>query len=90
MGVHDTDVYPEVKELLGIPDEEPIFILRGKDKIASDALHLYFMFARYAGASNEFLGSTPPEEVMPGTVDAAIRAFERFEDTYPDRMKVPD
>lgn len=41
MGVHKTEVYAEVKKLLGIPEDEPIFILRAQDVLAEDAIVYY-------------------------------------------------
>ena len=55
MGVHDVDKYPEVKRLLGIPEDEPIFIIRGKDESAMEAITAYTAIADRLGASNEFL-----------------------------------
>lgn len=42
MGVHDLSVYPEVKKLLGIPEDEPIFILRAQDKFSVAAVSDYY------------------------------------------------
>lgn len=41
MGVHDKDRYGEIKEALDIPDDEPIFIIRGKDSLAPTIIDLY-------------------------------------------------
>lgn len=41
MGVHDLSVYPQVKELLGIPADEPIFILRAQDITYQPMLAVY-------------------------------------------------
>lgn len=41
MGVHDTDTYPEIKMLLGIPVDEPIFILRSQDRLFRPMLNVY-------------------------------------------------
>lgn len=42
MGVHNSkEVYDQVKELLGIPTDEPIFVLRAQDLYSSKAITLY-------------------------------------------------
>lgn len=41
MGVHKAEAYAEVKRLLGIPEDEPIFILRAQDRLAEDAIVYY-------------------------------------------------
>ena len=46
MGVHNTDAYPKIKELLGIPNEEPIFILRAQDKLSVPMIARYDIMAK--------------------------------------------
>ncbi len=59
-----------------IPDDEPIFILRGKDLKAAKALRAYHMTC---------------ENVEHRKVVAQrIEDFERFAQEHPDRMKLPD
>jgi hypothetical protein len=41
MGVHDVDKYPEIKRLLGIPEDEPIFIFRAQDFLMEDVVRYY-------------------------------------------------
>lgn len=80
MGVHDTDKYDEIRTLLGIPHDEPIFILRGQDKSAAETVDDYMINAQDAGADSEFLAG----------VERSLVNFEHFAVTHPERMKVPD
>jgi hypothetical protein len=42
MGVHqDPDTYIAIKRILGIPDDEPIFILRAQDKFSTKTIWYY-------------------------------------------------
>lgn len=41
MSVHSKEHYPKIKELLEIPEDEPIFILRAQDALALSALRKY-------------------------------------------------
>jgi hypothetical protein len=54
MGVHDAD-YNKVKDALGIPHDEPIFVIRAKDACAPSALDHYFIIASAKGAEDDFL-----------------------------------
>lgn len=44
-GVHALDKYNEVRKLLGIPADEPIFILRAQDKLSVPTISRYRTFA---------------------------------------------
>jgi hypothetical protein len=44
-------------EIPGIPDDEPVFILRAQDATAPDAVSLYRGLARAAGASGDHLNA---------------------------------
>lgn len=80
MGVHDTDVYPAVKQLLGIPEDEPIFILRAQDQCALEAIPVYAQLANDAGAPKQFLA---------GLGDVAFQ-FSDWRMKNRDKVKVPD
>lgn len=41
MSVHDVEHYPEIKRLLGIPENEPIFILRAQDLLSLETVGFY-------------------------------------------------
>lgn len=40
-GVHQKNKYAEIKEALGIPEDEPIFILRAQDQLSPSMIDLY-------------------------------------------------
>lgn len=58
-----------------IPDDEPVFIFRGKDKRAQDALEHYRSIVSDAHKK---------------VVDSRIKDFYEFAEKYPERMKEPD
>ena len=41
MGVHDKDAEANVKALFGIPEDEPIFVLRAQDRLFCPMLAVY-------------------------------------------------
>ena len=59
-----------------IPEDEPVFVLRAKDRQALRALRYY-----RDGLKN------PPHVVA---VNQRIEQFEAFADAHPERMKEPD
>lgn len=83
MGVHDKDQYPEIKRLLNIPEEEPIFILRGKDKFALQTIDYY-------GHSIDIAVRRPELQPFLQDVDNCAAEFQMFAAEHSDRMKVPD
>jgi len=58
-----------------VPDEEPVFILRGKDAAALRTLAFY-------------RDQLPAESRH--SVDERILAFSAFAESYPERMRLPD
>lgn len=81
MGVHNHDVYPEVKRLLEIPEDEPIFILRAQDVATVSTIHAYAMYAKEAGVEDDAW----LEHVRN---DAA--EFSKWQADNADRVKLPD
>lgn len=63
-----------------IPDDEPVFILRGKDKLAMQVVKVWMDLAREAGVNQGKMIR----------VREHFEAMERFSDEHPDRMKIPD
>lgn len=61
---------------VAIPDDEPIFIFRARDKYAAKALAVYSVFC----CNQEHVD----------VVHKRIRDFERFAEDHPERMKDPD
>lgn len=66
-----------------IPEDEPVFILRGQDRVASQGI------ADYGRALERYDGAIRP---MPIEHDVWTRyeEFERFAVNHPERMKTPD
>jgi hypothetical protein len=86
MGVHNTpEVYAEVKRLLGIPEDEPIFILRGQDDLAMHTVTRY----RNTADSIEDNSVKPDQDWLDG-MDGVIAKFAEFRNANPDRMHVPN
>lgn len=80
MGVNDTDKYPVIKDLLEIPQDEPIFILRAQDNAAMLSVSEYGFAARQVGASKEFI-----KEVNDISMD-----FADWRHNNRDKCKIPD
>lgn len=62
-----------------IPDDEPVFVLRGKDLLAIDVLQAYQSHVYVSGD----LGQA-------GAVNQRIADFIDFANAHPERMKSPD
>lgn len=75
---HDTK-YGDV-EIPGIPEDEPVFILRAKDAAALIVLEDYYEAAEEVGASTEFLKSILDVEAT----------FGDWQNDNADKVKVPD
>ena len=63
-----------------IPDDEPVFILRGKDAAAVATLMFYLSEAKKAGSPVEHLQA----------VQKRIDQFQGFAGKNPERVKSPD
>lgn len=81
MGVHDTEKYSAIKHLLGIPEDEPIFIVRAQDD-ASTAL-----LSAYANITYEQLGV--PREFVRNIADLNME-FASWRTSNRDKCKTPD
>lgn len=84
MSVHDAD-YRAIKELLGIPADEPIFIIRGQDRFALPTLSRYKNF-------KQGLEVRPTEESEKwiAHMNEIIETFDKFQTENPGVVKVPD
>jgi hypothetical protein len=80
MGVHDVKNYPEVKKLLGIPEDEPIFIIRAQDDVSIEAIAKYAGLAEKAGVNPNFLS---------GLVDVQLQ-FGEWRRVNREKVKIPD
>lgn len=63
-----------------IPDEEPVFILRGKDRLAIQAVKYWMGLAEEAGVNKGKMIR----------VREHLDAMQDFAHKYPERMKTPD
>lgn len=81
MGVHDVDKYPEIKRLLGIPEDEPIFILRGQDVIAPDAIRAYARKCKLMGFVSQRFTSQ---------VEVCADEMASWQGANRERVKTPD
>jgi len=84
MSVHDAN-YKKIKKELGVPEDEPIFILRGKDDLAAAIVARYKNMA----AGIEDPAKMPSEEWFMG-MESVCREFNNFRNDNPDLVRVPD
>lgn len=83
MGVRDNDA--DVKDALGIPEDEPIFVLRAQDRLTVSTI------ARY----RNYAAQIEKPELMPDaewfkTLDEKIGEFQTWQMNHPERTKIPD
>jgi hypothetical protein len=99
MGVHDVDATQECKKLLGIPEDEPIFILRAQDILYPAILGVYeqCFLAAVQGAqsseisrASEMSGLTDEHWQFSDHVDACRSAGLRWQRKNPKKIKIPD
>jgi len=88
MGVHDTDKYPAIKEMLGIPSDEPIFILRGQDMLTPLTIEFYRMSYNLT-AREEGVG-TDRRKFFSDHLLSCISGVQRFQVRRPSVVKIPD
>jgi len=62
-----------------IPEDEPLFLLRGRDALALDVLRQYDLVARDNGCNDLHLAG----------IQQVIRKFAAFKVEHPERMKQP-
>lgn len=70
----------------GIPEDEPIFILRAQDMAALQTLDGYADEAVECGASDEFAFAVSSRERQ----DSVFMRFQTWQETHPDKVKTPD
>lgn len=86
MGVHQSEeVYSQIKDLLDIPAEEPIFILRAQDKFSLETIADYLY---------NVVNSTPigdkNMETWYDNVKSVGQKFLNWQRENRDKVKVPD
>jgi hypothetical protein len=86
MGVHDVANTSKAKKLLGIPVDEPVFIIRAQDQFSVPAL------ARYRNLADEVeeQGGKRPKAAWFSDLDTTQSDFIRWQAENSDRVKVPD
>lgn len=62
-----------------IPDDEPVFILRGRDYLARGVLRDYIKMSAEDGCNEYHIDG----------LNAAVERFDEFAEKHPDRMKQP-
>lgn len=82
MGV-DVDKYKRVKQALDIPQDEPIFIIRGQDILAVAAI------ARYRNLAAVIEKERPIEDWF-ASLDQQIEEFKKWQEDHPRLVKIPD
>lgn len=88
MGVHDKDKYVEIKEALGIPEDEPIFIIRGKDSLAPTMIDLYDLLYM-STAKTQGVEAAAAMEFSDG-IRAVYDEVFSYQREHPEFVKVPD
>lgn len=83
MGVHEASVYADVKDALGIPEDEPIFILRAQDTLSVPAI------ARYAILAQE-LEMDKPDDAWFRHIDEIQAQFSQWQTSHANKVKIPD
>lgn len=73
-------------EELTFPADEPLFLLRGQDRLAADAV------SRYVQGCLFYLDRVGPPVTVEhvGSASEAYQAMVRWQAANPDRVKVPD
>lgn len=67
-------------EIPGIPEDEPVFIIRAKDKISLEVIEAYSFHAALESCPEEFVKS----------IDAVGLEFEQWQAEHEELVKLPD
>jgi hypothetical protein len=87
MSVHDAD-YETVKHALGIPEDEPIFVLRAQDQLSVPTIQRYSLFAARVEPTTE--QEQPFSQEWQDGLVAVIQAFTEWQQEHGDQVKLPD
>jgi len=63
-----------------IPDDEPVFVIRGKDLLAINVVNFWIEEATLAGVNKEKIEA----------VEKHFAAIRDFQEQHPERCKIPD
>lgn len=86
MGVHDLDRYDEVRSALGIPEGEPLFIIRAQDKLAPETIFNY----RRSYTQRTLVDGEIPNQEFRDNLDDVCHEFLAWQHDHPDAVKFPD
>ena len=84
MGVHNMKDYTKVRKTLGIPEDEPIFILRAQDMLSIPTI------ARYDVAAREIAEHERPGKEWFESLEAHQAEFAKWQAENLDKVKIPD
>lgn len=85
MGVHNKNAYDDVRDLLDIPLDEPLFIIRGQDDLSMAII------TRYKNLAREIEDPTiKPTDEWFHSMDQVIGEFAAYRADNADKIKVPD
>jgi hypothetical protein len=82
MGMHEKQELQQnvIRELLGIREGEPFFVMRAQDSISTEVYELYVDVARSEGCSEEFIADLENGE----------KKWRDWQDNNADFVKLPD
>lgn len=67
-------------DIPGVPDDEPVFVIRGRDAIGPRSVESYAVRASGAGCDREFIDG----------VNAVAASMKKYQDDNPELVKRPD
>jgi len=91
MSVHDKDAEAKAKALFGIPEDEPIFVLRAQDRLYGPMLAIYeqlYVSAIRTVRAGAFLDGDEME--FADHVGMCYDEGRRWQKANEDRVKIPD
>lgn len=62
-----------------VPEDEPLFVLRGRDSIAVDAIFLYLLRCKHRGVPKDRLDA----------LKGVLREFLKYKMSHPEALKLP-
>jgi hypothetical protein len=80
MGVHDPKAEKAARKAYGIPEDEPIFVLRAQDKLSTRIVARYRNDAATADLPLEFMAD----------LDETVNSFANWQTDNADKVKLPD
>ena len=82
MGMHEKQEAQQgaIRELLGIREGEPFFVMRAQDEISEETFAVYVDLAQEAGCSEEFMSD----------LDDGLNKWRTWQGDNADLVKKPD